>query len=199
MHGLDRIDDQQRRRFAVAHGGQDVANRGRRRQPHRRGAEPKPHCAQPHLFGRIPRRKHKRRSVPVARQPRRDLQQQRRLADPRIAADQHRRARDDAAADRPVELGKTARQPLGKRRGRFEPDQRNHPPAALQIVLGREDARHLGGFLDERVPLGAVGTLPLPAVLNRSARLADVSRFRLGHGWQRSLALRLRKRYTTAS
>ncbi len=38
---------------------------------------------------------------------------------------------DDPAADRAVELGKPARQPLGQRRRRLEADQRDHAPAAL--------------------------------------------------------------------
>src|SRR6185295_9875489 len=64
---------------------------------------------------------------------------------------------------------------------RLQPDQRDHPPAALEIMLGGEDARHLGRFLDERVPLGAVGALPLPAVRHRPAGLANIARFDLGH------------------
>ena len=163
MHGLDRIDDEQRRRFAVADRGQDVAHRGRRRQPHRRRAEPQPNRAQPHLLGRFLAR-HIDDAPPRCRQPRRDLEQQGRLADARIAADQHRRPGDDPAADRPVELGKAARQPVGQRRRRFEPDQRDRPPAALEVMLGGEDARHLGRFLDQAVPVAAIAALPLPAV-----------------------------------
>ena len=77
--------------------------------------------------------------------------------------DQHRRTRHDPAADRAVEFGDSRRDPLRQRDRVVEPDQRNDPPAALQIMLGRKDARHLRGLLDERVPLGAVGALALPA------------------------------------
>ena len=181
MHRLDRIDDQKRGRVAVSHGGQDVAYRGRCRQPNGRSAEPEPDRAEPHLLGQFLARDVDD-LVPLAREPRGDLEQQRRLADPRIAADQHRRARDNSAADRAVELGKAARQPLRKRSRRLEPDQRDHPAAALEIVLGGEDARHFGRFLNERVPLGAVGTLPLPAAADGAACLADVSGLGLGHG-----------------
>ena len=63
----------------------------------------------------IPRPRHRRRRLPSLGQPRRDLQQQGRLADAGVAADQHRRSGDDPAADRAVELGDPARQPLGQR------------------------------------------------------------------------------------
>ena len=53
VHGLDGIDDQQRRRLAVAHRRQDVADRGRRGEPHRRCAKAQPNRAQPHLLGRF--------------------------------------------------------------------------------------------------------------------------------------------------
>jgi hypothetical protein len=43
------------------------------------------------------------------------LQQQGRLADPRIAADQRRRSGDEAAAERPVEFGDAAQHPLRHR------------------------------------------------------------------------------------
>ena len=115
MHGLDRIDDQQRRRLAFAERGQDVAHRGRRREPHRRLAEPEPDRAQPHLLGRFLARDIDDAAGPSSASRRRDLEQQGRLADAGIAADQHRRARHDPAADRAVELGDPARQPLGQR------------------------------------------------------------------------------------
>ena len=82
---------------------------------------------------------------------------------PGIAADQHGRSGNDPAADRTVEFGDPGGDPLGQRDRMIEPDQRDRPPAALQIMLGGEDARHLRAFLDQRVPLGAVGALALPA------------------------------------
>src|SRR6185503_11687153 len=88
----------------------------------------------------------------------------------------------DSAADRAIELGEPARQALGQRGWRFESNQRNHAPATLQIVLGGKDARHLGAFLHQRVPLGAVWALALPPVLNGPAGLADITRFGLCHG-----------------
>ena len=47
------------------------------------------------------------------REVRRRLQQQRRLADPRLPADEHERAGDDAAAEHAIELADAGRQPLG--------------------------------------------------------------------------------------
>ena len=87
-------------------------------------AEPEPDRAQPDLLGRFLARDIDD-LVPFARKARGDLEQQRRLADAGIAADQHRRAGDDAAADRPVEFGNSARQPLRQRRRRLEADQRD--------------------------------------------------------------------------
>ena len=46
-----------------------------------------------------------------ARHVRRRLQQQRRLADARLAAEQHQRSRDDAAAEHAIELVDAGRQP----------------------------------------------------------------------------------------
>ena len=92
---------------------------------------------------------------------------------------------DPATIPPPIARSNSA-SPLGSRSGRaarrFEPDQRDQPPAALEIVLGGKDVRHLAGFLDERVPFGAIDALTLPAVRHRSAGLAHISGFGLGHG-----------------
>jgi len=53
-------------------------------------------------------------------------------------------------------------------------------PARRQIVPRRKN-RHHRAFLDERVPLGAVGALPLPPALLRPAGLAHVSRLGFRH------------------
>ena len=77
--------------------------------------------------------------------------------------------------------GDAARQPLGECSRSLEADQRDDPPTALQIVLGGENVRHLGRFLDERVPFGAIRALSLPAMRHRPAGLADIARLGLGH------------------
>ena len=85
----------------------------------------------------------------------------------------------------PIARSNSAR-PLGSRAGRavgvLQPDKRYHSPATLQIMLGSENARDFGAFLDEGVPLGAVGALALPAVGDRPAGLTRVSAFHLRHG-----------------
>ena len=170
VHRLDRIDDQQRRRLAPADRRQDIADRGSlpRAEP---GLAPSPRRTALAPPARpIPRPRHKRPAGPRTGKPRRDLQKQGRLADAGVATDQHRRAGDDAAADRPS----NSASPLGRRAGKSgrssEPDQRNSPPAALEIVLRGKNVRDFSGFLDERIPLGAVGALPLPAAAPPSRR-----------------------------
>ena len=112
VHGLDGVDDEQRGRLAVLHGGEDVADRSRGGEPHRGAAEAEANGAQPHLLGRF-LAGDVDHPVTFAREARSDLEQQGRFADAGIAADQHRRPGDDPAADRPVELGEAARKPLG--------------------------------------------------------------------------------------
>ena len=180
MHGLDRIDDEQRGGLALADRRQNVPDRSRRGEPNRSSAEAEAHRAKAHLLGGLLARNIDD-LVSLAREPSGDLQQQRRLADPRIAAHQHGGACDNAAADRPVELRKPARQALRKRRGRFEADERDDTPAALKVVLRRKDARKLGALLHERVPLGAIRTLPLPTRRNGPAGLANIARLELPH------------------
>ena len=47
-------------------------------------------------------------------------------------------------------------------------------------MLGRKYRRRTR-FLDQRVPFRAIGALPLPSMLFRTARLANISTFELGH------------------
>ena len=179
MHGLDAVDDQQRGRRPGLERGQDVAHAGDARQLHRRAAQPEPERAQPNLVDRFLARDIDRAPARLGHR-RRHLQQQGRLADPGIARQQHRRARHQPAADRPVEFRDPAAQPLGQRHRSIQPDQLDPPPSARKVVLLAEHRRR-AAFLHQRVPLGAVGALPLPARLFRPTGLADVSRFQLGH------------------
>ena len=52
------------------------------------------------------------RTGPRSREMRRRLEQQRRFADARLAADEHQRSRHDAAAEHAIELADSCRQPL---------------------------------------------------------------------------------------
>ena len=121
--------------------GQDVAHRGRRGEPHRRRAEPEPARAQPNLVGRLLAGNIGDRKA-LRGDPRGGLEQQGRLADAGIAADQGRRAGDQAAAERAVELGDAGRDPRRQRDLRVEPDQIDAPPAGAQIVPRGEGRHH---------------------------------------------------------
>ncbi len=128
MHGLDRIDHQQRGRLHCSESGQDVAHRSRRRQPDRRIGQPQPLGAQPHL----PRRflaADIDRIAARARHVRGNLEQQGRLADAGIAAHQDRRAGHQPAAQRAVEFGKPAGPAHRRRAGLVERLESQLPPA----------------------------------------------------------------------
>ena len=116
VHGLDRIDDQQARRAQMVEGRQDVAHRGRGGDLERRLGAAEAGGAQADLVDRF-------LAADVGDlgagggERGAGLEHERRLADAGIAADQHRRALDQAAAQHPVELGIGARQ-AGRRLGR---------------------------------------------------------------------------------
>jgi hypothetical protein len=157
---------------------ENVAHRGRARQRDRRVAQPQPLRAQPHL----------RRGFLAAdiddrfarlREPSGRLQQQGRLADPRIAADQRCRPRDEPAAQRAVEFGDPAEHAVGHLAVGIERFERDRPPAFAEVMLCRKD--RFTRLLDQRVPLAAIGALPLPAIGGGAAILADILAFRFGH------------------
>src|SRR3546814_21152547 len=64
------------------------------------------------------------------------------------------------------------RSPLGHDAVRVQRLERQRPPAARQAVLCRKDG--LGRFLDQRVPLAAIGALPLPAIGGGAAILTHI-------------------------
>ena len=82
----------------------DVFNRSLSRELDRSAGETEPFGAQPHLRDRLFARNIDR-ALPGLRQRRRDLDQQRRLADAGIAAEQQHRAAHEAAAGDAVEFG----------------------------------------------------------------------------------------------
>ena len=157
------------------------ANRCGGGEPQRRRAESEPARAQAHLIGRFlsgniatARPCAAIFAVPAA---------EGRLADPRIAADQGRRAGDDGHRPAPMSTRQGRNRsapaaPLG-----VEADQLEYARSrALQIVprrKGRDDARRI---LDQAVPLAAIGALPGPAAADASAELADIASLRLAHG-----------------
>ncbi len=180
MHRLDRIDDEQSRRRAFAERGQYVAHRRGGGEPHRRRAKAEAAGAQTHLVGRL-LAGNVGDGAPGRGDPCRGLEQQGRLADAGIAADQGRRPCDEPAAHGPVKLLEAGAHSLGQRDLPIEADQLDRLTAATQIVPRREGRHHRAGILDQSIPLGAIGTLPLPAARDRTADLADVTRPWLCH------------------
>ena len=139
-------------------------------------SQPEALGAQPHLLRRLLARDVEDRQ-PLARQGAARLDGERRLADAGIAADQHDRARDQAAAQHPVELaepGGAAERVLGghgrerpRRGARRRARLARRPPTSTLV-------RHL--LLDQRSPDRAAGTLAEPARSDVPALLADERR-----------------------
>src|SRR5262249_54013391 len=99
------------------------------------------------------------------------LQQQRRLADAGLAADQHGGARHDAAAAHAIELGDAradARDLLASLGERLERDH----PALGGFGEARARRRSRIRLFDERIPLAAGSALSDPARRHRAAVLA---------------------------
>ena len=144
----------------------DVLDRSFRRNLDRGIGETEPLGAQPHLrdsflAGDV------NRALAAARERGRDLDQQRRFADARIAAEQQHRAAHQPAAGDAVEFG----------------DARGEPRRFLRLALERLDGeqpafarrtrRRRGAFLDERIPLAACFATAGPARRGGAAVLTD--------------------------
>src|SRR3954468_21686615 len=107
-----------------------------------------------------------------------DLQQQRRLADTGLTAEQDERPPDDAAAEDAVDLADPYRTPLGVTalpdvgEGGRRRDACGGRGTSLRArtFLGRPNQR-----LHERVPAAARSALALPTEEGAAARLADVA------------------------
>ena len=117
---------------------------------------------------------HVERGVTGGLEPRRDLKENRRLADARLAADEHHRARHDAATEHEVELDDARGEPIrlgaddiaqtrrgGDRAAFAERPGPRHASRRADALRTRELRRdHL---LNERVPFLAGGALPCPS------------------------------------
>jgi len=104
---------------------------------------------------------------------------ERRLPDPRCAADEHDRAGNEAAAEHAVELtdpGQQARQLRGLDLG-----QRDRRQRRCRSSSDAPQRRGGSGFLDERVPFAAAGAASVPARLVVPAGRTDVDRGRARH------------------
>ena len=118
--------------------------------------------------------------LPGLGQRRRRLQQQRRFADARIAADQHRRAVDEPAAGDAVEFGDAG---LDPRRGVGHAGERHQRGRAVRGARRLRPGADAGvdGFLDDGVPLAAAFAAPGPFGRDGAAGLADIACAPLGH------------------
>ena len=115
----------------------------------------------------------------AARHPAGDLEQERRLADARLAADQKQRPGHDPAAQHAIELNHSRREPTGRRLGRR--GERNRLGAARPTTRpgpGGRARRH--DRLDEGVPGRARAALAFPAREVSAAGLADEAALRPG-------------------
>ena len=179
-HGLDRVDDHQTRRLAVGEGGDDVLDRGLGGKLDLRVRELQPLGAQPHLRHRLLAGDIDR-AVAGASERGRDLEQERRFADPRIAAQEEDRSAHEAAAGDAVELG----QPAGEagRIARFAGERLERELSALARRPPRHGRpRQRRALLGDGVPLAAGVAFALPASIGGAAILADEGELATRHG-----------------
>ena len=116
-------------------------------------------------------------------QRRRGLQQERRFADARVAADQHGRAHDEAAAGDPVELadaGGDARRAISV--SPASGTSATGRPAGGGRSSGPAPTPRIDHLLDDGVPLAAALAAALPAHMRGAAGLADIGGLGFGHG-----------------
>src|SRR5215208_6856169 len=115
------------------------------------------------------------------------LCQQRRFADAGIAADQQHRAFDKTAAGDAIQFSHSRGEARDLVALAGEGFQREQPA----LALGADGDRHRGraGYvlLDQRIPLAAGFALALPAIIRRTAILADEGEGVFGHEGGESL------------
>ena len=114
-----------------------------------------------------------------AREVRRRLQQQRRLADAGLAAQQHQRARNDATAEHAIELADPGRQPHGV--ARFRP---------LRTAVASDAARcayrlAAGDAASARPARSSANEFQAPHSVQRPSHLGDCA----PHSWQTKTTL----------
>ena len=180
-HGLDRIDHDQCRHRTLRERRDDVLDIGLGGEFHRALGQPHPLGAQPHLPHRLLAR-NIGDAAPRIGERRRSLHQERGFADSRITADQDHRAAHEAAAGDAVEFGNAGRR------------TRRLPALALKSLKGEDAplgarAAQSGGkaggsvtadLLDNGIPGPAGLAFTHPAVIDRAAFLAEISRASLG-------------------
>ena len=172
MHRLDRIDHQQLGRVHRTQRGQDIAHPGGGGELDRRVGQPEARGAHADLPGSFLAADIDD-AMPAARDLGRGLKQQCRFADARIAAQQDCRPRDQSAAQRAIEFGEAGGLARRQGAGLVELDELDRAPPARQIVFHREHRRR--SILRQRVPFGAIGALPLPAIGYAATGLTDIA------------------------
>ena len=172
MHRLDRIDDDQVRRFGERR--EDVAHRCRGGEADGCVAEPEALCAETDLIRGFLTRNISDRFA-REREFSGGLKEQRRFADAGIAADERCRPRNEPAAQRTVKFGNAAGHPVGQSGFAVERHKRYGTPAVLQIMPGGKGRYDAARILDQRIPLKTVIALPRPFRGNRATDLADIA------------------------
>ena len=135
--------------------------------------------AQAHLLGRFLARNIDDPAAAM-RQRSAGLDQQRRLADAGLAADERRRARHEAAAGDAVEFADAGDDPRDRRRMAAEVFEREGRPATRRRAAAAADSERRR-LLDDGVPLAAGLAFALPALGDRAAVLADIGGPGFGH------------------
>ena len=116
------------------------------------------------------------RDLPRAAHRAQGHEQQRRLPDPRVAADEDERGRDESASQHPIELGNAGRKPVGL--GRLDLVESNE---GLRDGGRGRAAPLLGALLEKRSPRAAAGATPEPLPGRVAALGAHVLDDRLRH------------------
>ena len=179
VHRLDRIDDDERRAPAFFQRRDDVLDIRCRDELDRRLRKAQTHGTQTHLRDRL-FAGDVDDALTAKRHGGAGLQQQRRFADTRLAAEQQHGARHEAATGDAIEFGDAG---LDARIGPAFADKAlniENPARDGTLCGARADAGG-GRFLDDRVPLAAGFAAALPAIRHCAAVLADEGCARTGH------------------
>jgi hypothetical protein len=174
---LDRVDHRHRRRAAVARVAASVGWSPLPAAPGVGQAEPlgpEPDLGNRLLAGNVDG------GMAGPRQRRQRLDQQRRLADTGVAADQHGGTRNEPAAGHPVELGNAALDALQGRLVALERHQAAGLPFGQARALGAGQRRRRG-LLDQGIPFAAIVAAPGPFPDGRATGLADKAQLTFCH------------------
>ena len=155
-HGLNAVDHRQTGPFRIQR-RQNVAQIGLGPQAHCRPRQTQPLRAHLHLRDRLLAREIQRLQ-PRPGKRRRGLQQECRFSDPRIAADQNRRGRNQAAPQNPIKLRQPRSHTRRRRRHRGQIGQRHRPPLGQRQLRADRQRR----FFDNRIPRPARLAAPRP-------------------------------------